>query len=450
MNHYMEFKRKVYSDLLEWKETDHGTTAALIEGARRVGKTTVAEQFGKKEYRSYILIDFSITDKAVSDLFENFSGDLDDFFMRLQFHTGKELYERQSLVIFDEIQLYPKARQMIKHLVADGRYDYIETGSLISVKKNVEDILIPSEEVSIKMYPMDFEEFLWSMGDTTTMDLVRDRFASRKPLGRYAHEAVMRQYRLYMILGGMPQVIDRYLNEKSLKNIERTKRSIIDLYRNDMMKLPQTVSSRALSVFDSIPSILSSKKKILMPSKVKKNTRMRDYSAATTWLSEAMLVNVCRCQTDPSITIGMDIDDSRIKPYLLDTGLLISLAFGNDSKSMESVYDNLLRDKLSINEGMFFENAVAQELARSGRDLVFSEFRMKGSTSLYEVDFILPGLKKICPIDVKSSNSGSHRSMDVFRERFKNRVDTPVIIHSKDLRVDGDLLYIPIYMTMLL
>ena len=370
--------------------------------------------------------------------------------MRLEFATKTTLYERQSAIVFDEVQLYPKARQMIKHLVADHRYDYIETGSLISIRENVKDILIPSEEEDLKMYPMDFEEFLWATGDQTSMDHIRYYFENRQPLGREMHEKILRQYRIYMIVGGMPQVVDTYIQEKSLKNIERSKRNIINLYRKDMPKFSKSTASRALNLFVAVPTLLSSKKKILMPSKIQEGTRLRDYESSLIWLSEAMIVNLCYCQTDPSIASGLDIDSSRVKPYLFDTGLLISLAFGKEDKFRDQVYDALLRGKLSINEGMFFENMVAQELVAQGHELIFTEFKTKESTSVYEVDFLISGLNKVSPVEVKSSESSRHKSLDVFCEKFRRRIERPVVIHSKDLREDNGILYIPIYMTMLL
>ncbi len=445
-----EFKRKIYKKLLDWKTEDDGTTAILIEGARRVGKTTVAKSFASNEYKSHILIDFSVQNKAILELFEKYSDDLDDFFIRLEFVTGTELHNRNSLIIFDEVQLFPPARQMIKRLVADRRYDYLEIGSLVSVKKNVQDILIPSEEEHIGMYPMDFEEFLWALGDETSADHIRHYYEELKPLGREMHERIMRLFRMYMIIGGMPGVVDRYVKEKSLKNIERTKKNILSLYRNDIMKIPESASSRAIRLFESVPALLSSKKKIIMPSKMQKGTRLRDYVRPLVWLSEAKILNLCRCQADPSAVTGLDVDDSRIKPYLLDTGLLISLAFGKDSGQMERVYDGLLRGKLSINEGMFFENVVAQELTAHGHDLIFTEFKTKESQSKYEIDFLLPGLDRISPIEVKSANSSQHRSLDVFCVKYRRRTERPMVIHTKDLRVDGDIVYLPAYMAMLL
>ncbi|MCQ2070325.1 MAG: ATP-binding protein [archaeon] len=444
------FKRKIYDRLLEWRREDTGSTAILIEGARRVGKTTIAKSFASNEYKSYVLLDFSIDNKAIFELFEQYSEDLDDFFMRLEVITKTKLHERDSIIIFDEVQLYPKARQMIKRLVADHRYDYLETGSLISVKKNVQNILIPSEEEHIEMYPMDFEEFLWALGDEVSADYIMRHYNRLEPMGRELHERIMRLFRTYMIVGGMPAVVDRYVNEKSLKNIERVKKNILTLYKDDIMKLPETMSSSALRLFESVPTMLSSKKKILMPSKIKTGTRMRDYTRSSIWLSEAMIVNLCRCQTDPSATAGLDINDSRVKPYLLDTGLLISLAFGNNNNLMEQTYDRLLRGKLSINEGMFFENVISQELVAHGHKLVFTEFKTKESESIYEIDFLLPGLDKVSPVEVKSSDSPRHKSLDVFCKKYHRRMERPTIVHTKDLRVDGEVVYIPAYMAMLL
>lgn len=444
------FKRKVLDCLREWKTTEKGRSAVLLEGARRVGKTTVAIQFGKLEYESYILIDFAAITNDILDLFESFSNNLDDFFIRLEVISGKKLVIRNSLIIFDEVQLYPKARQMIKRLVADGRYDYLETGSLISVRTNVKSILIPSEEYSIAMSPMDFEEFLWALGSEVDAEYIRRCYDSRTSLGRSVHELLMRRFRMYMIIGGMPQVVERFLSDNSLSGIETVKRSILKLYRSDMMKLPTSVSERALKLFDAIPSLLSSKKRFISPSKIAKGSRMRDYDRAIAWLSEAKIVNLCRRQTDPSILSGSDIDESRLKPYLLDTGLLISMSFGNDKRDMSDIYNDLLGGKLSINEGMFFENVVAQELVSQGYRLIFSEFHVKDSTKMYEIDFIIPDRGKIVPIEVKSSMSSRHTSIDRFCEKYHSRIKGPIVVHPKDLRFDGTCLYIPAYMVFAL
>ncbi len=443
------FRRKIYDQLKEWKEADDGRTAVLIEGARRVGKTTAAIEFAKQEYRSHMVIDFSSASDSLMSIFRNHSQNLDVFFQRLQLELGTALHERESIIIFDEVQFYPRARQMIKALVADHRYDYIETGSLISLHQNVKSILIPSEEHSITMHPMDFEEWLWANGDETSAAILREMFAQRTPLGLHAHASMMEKFKTYMVVGGMPQAVDAFLRTNNIMASERAKRDIIGLYAKDIMKLPGKRGERTGMLFRGIPVLLSSRKKTFTPGIILKGARSRDFSRPIEWIVKSDIAVPCKMCTDPSVAMFLTADSSKIKLYLLDTGLLVSLAFGNNRKELEDTYKALIAGKLSINEGMFFENAVAQQLTSLGYDLMFHEFRIGGS-QLYEVDFILPGTKGIVPLEAKPSASSRHKSLDLFMEKKRNRVEKAFVIHGKDLRVDGDVVYIPIYMAMFL
>ena len=339
---------------------------------------------------------------------------------------------------------------MIKYLVADGRFDYIETGSLISIRKNVVNIQIPSEERHIEMFPLDFEEFLWAQGDTVSTSILRSVFSDKEPLGKGSHRKLIDAFRTYMVVGGMPQVVDKFLTTGNFMDAEKVKRDIIDLYRLDLEKLPGNLGFRALKIFDSIPALLSAHSKVFSPGKIESKSRNRQYEGSITWLREAKLINICECVDDPSVAYGLTLNHSRFKCYFLDTGLLLSLAFGKNRKELEDTYMAMVRGKLSVNEGMFFENVVAQELKAHGHDLVFTVFRHKDVTTQYEVDFLIPGSGKISPIEVKSSASSRHKSLDVFMEKFGTRTDTAYVIHSKDLRVDGKVVYLPIYMTMFL
>lgn len=442
----MEFRRKIYDELLEWKNTSKGRSAVMVQGARRVGKSTVVERFAKEQYKSYILIDFVDADDEVRGAFINYKADFDMLFNRLQIKTGVKLYKRESAIIFDEVQAFPLAREMIKALVKDGRYDYIETGSLITVKSKIAGIRIPSEEHRVDMYPMDFEEWLWANGDDLTADMLRMFLEKREPLGDSTHRAMLKRYIEYMIIGGMPQVVSAYLENRDIMEAEGIKKDIIKLYRDDIHKLPGTVVERALNLFNSVPAMLSSPHKVLSPSKAEKGTRKRDYDGAIEWLCDAMIFNRCRCSSDPGAAIALSEDVNRVKCYFLDTGLLMSLAFQNDKDGLREAYGLLIDGKLSINKGMLFENMVAQELVCRGYDLWFTEFEKKGSKRKYEVDFILPSRAGMLPMEVKSGKSAMHSSLDKLMERYGNRIGEAFVIHSKDLRVDGNIVYVPIYM----
>ena len=442
----MEFKRKIYNELLDWKATSKGRSALMLQGARRVGKSTIVERFAKDQYKSYIMIDFVETDDEMRRIFAEYRTDLDMLFNRIQLKTGIRLYERDSAIIFDEVQAFPLAREMIKSLVKDNRYDYIETGSLITVKSKVAGIRVPSEEHKIRMYPMDFEEWLWANGDDVTADMLKAFMEKAESLGESAHRAMLRKYTEYMIIGGMPQVASAYLERHDLMEAEYIKRDILDLYRDDIHKIPGVSMERALALFNSLPAILSSPHKVLSPTKIKKGSRKREYDSAVEWLCDAMIFNRCRCSSDPGVAIGLSEDIGRVKCYLLDTGLLISLAFQNDKKGLAETYGLLMDGKLSINKGMLFENMVAQELVCMGCDLWFTEFEKKGSKRKYEVDFILPGRTGIVPMEVKSGKSTPHSSLDKLMEKYAERIEKAFVIHSKDVRKDGGVEYVPIYM----
>ncbi len=442
------FKRKIYDELLRWKETYNGTKALRVEGARRVGKTTIVEEFARREYDSYILIDFSKGDAVTRDIIANRSMDLDVFFLHIQALYGTDLHRRRSLIVFDEVQLFPPARQMIKHLVADGRYDYIETGSLLSIRQNGEAILVPSGERVGQMHPMDFEEFLWARGDTRTVPMLRDAFDRRAPLGFEMHRRVMELYTMYMLVGGMPESVDALLSTGSYSGAEDAKREILDVYDND---LPKTRGgTKAKGVFDRIPSMLSKHGKSFKPGDVRRGSKTRDYLDAVVWLRESGMVNVCCRCTDPGPAPDMTLDEMSFKIYMADTGLLFTKAFESNGMDRGEIYRMMIEGKMNVNGGMFFENAVAQELTALGYRLAFSRFETAESENSQEVDFLITGADGGLPVEVKSGDSSRHRSLDRFLRKYSEVADSAVVIHGKDLRVDGNVLYIPIYMTMFL
>lgn len=443
------FKRKIWERLAEWKRDFSRDYALLIEGARRVGKTTAVREFAAANYRSYILIDFS-KDRESMKLFRDCMNDLDGLFLRLQSAYGTELYVRDSLIIMDEVQFCPQARQAIKHLVADGRYDYIETGSLISVKRNVRQILIPSEEMAVEMFPMDFEEYLWAKGDTVTAGLIRECFRKKQSLGQAAHRKIMGEYAEYMLVGGMPQAVDALLEYNSFSRVEKVKRGILDLYVKDAAKTEESGSLLASMTLQNVPSMLSKHEKRFMPSAVRRGSRIRDFRTSIAWLAGSKTVNICYRSTDPSPALGLNLDEDVFKLYMADTGLLFTAAFRANIGDADEICSAMLKGKLSINEGMFFENQAAQELKASGHDLVYGRFYAEGTSRVQEIDFILASAGRLIPIEVKSSVSGKHVSLDRFMEKYRKWVKEAYVIHTKDLRVDGNVVYIPIYMTMCL
>ncbi|HIW01740.1 MAG TPA: DUF4143 domain-containing protein [Candidatus Protoclostridium stercorigallinarum] len=447
----MVLRRKMYDKLLEWKRMSAGKTALLIDGARRVGKSFVAEEFAKNEYESYILIDFARASGEVKDLFAHDTDDLEMFFRKLSLYYSVALYERRSLIIFDEVQQYPPARQFIKYLVADGRYDYIETGSLIRLKKNVRDIVIPSEEEHLEMFPMDFEEFLWAAGDETTIPVLKDFFEKRMPLGDAVHRKVMNLFKQYMLVGGMPQSVLAYLPDKDFERSDRVKRNILTLYREDVSKFAEGYEDRVFAIFDNIPAQLSKKEKKFKVSALKKAARFRTFKDAFLWLNEAMIVNNCYNVTDPSAGLALSAEESTFKCYMGDTGLLVTLAFMDMPYAQNELYRAVLFDKMSINEGMLTENIVAQLLRSRGRKLYFySRSDAAHRENHMEIDFLISENKKIAPIEVKSSQYRQHVSLDKFMAKFKGRYSQAYILYTKDLAMKNGILHLPVYMAMFL
>jgi predicted AAA+ superfamily ATPase len=402
-------KRKIYDKLLEWKRDDSGRTALLIDGARRVGKSYIVEEFAKAEYKSYIIIDFNSASDDTLDLFRNYLNDLDTFFMYLSGYYNVKLFKHESLIIFDEVQLFPRARAAIKYLVADGRFDYIETGSIVSIKKNVKDIVIPSEERHIKMYPMDFEEFLWAIGNETLLPILSKHFTEMKPLGQAIHRKSMDVFRQYLIIGGMPQAISEYLSTGDFDRVDQIKRNILTLYRSDISKHAEGYEMKAVGIFDEIPAQLRKPEKKFKLASIKKEARFRDYEDALFWLDDAMIINTCYNSSEPSIGLKLNMDRLTLKCYFADTGLLISHAFDEKGIVSEELYKKLLFGKLEVNKGMIIENIVAQMLVASGHKLYFySNPSRNDRGSRMEIDFLIAKSKisdrhNISPIEVKSS-----------------------------------------------
>lgn len=437
------FRRKIYDEIMEWKRNRSDKYALLIKGARRVGKSTVAEEFAKNEFRSYILIDFAHTSKAIMDLFDD-TYDLDFFFLQLQQFTGTRLYEHESVIIFDEVQLFPKARQAIKYLVADGRYSYIETGSLLSIRKNTRDILIPSEEHKISMYPMDFEEFLWAIGDDITADTIRLLLQKKKPAGNAMHRNLMRIFRLYMLIGGMPQAIETYLEHNYLQSVDETKREIIDLYEEDFIKIDGTGLSG--DIFDSIPASLSSNTSRYVLSNARAGIRSETVRELIPDMLSSYTVNIGYHANNPAIGMSLEKDIGRYKLFTSDTGLFITLVYKDKNYTENVIYNKLLSDKLDTNLGYIYENCVAQMLTAKGYNLFYYTMPSVSSNHLYEIDFLISVGDKICPIEVKSGNYRNHKSLDVFCDTFSNRIKDRYVVHTKDYKWENGIHYIPVYM----
>ena len=417
--------------------------ALLIKGARRVGKSTVAAEFAKNEFRSYILIDFAHTSKAIMDLFDD-TYDLDFFFLQLQQFTGTRLYEHESVIIFDEVQLFPKARQAIKYLVADGRYSYIETGSLLSIRKNTRDILIPSEEHKISMYPMDFEEFLWAIGDDITADTIRLLLQKKKPAGNAMHRNLMRIFRLYMLIGGMPQAIETYLEHNYLQSVDETKREIVDLYEEDFIKIDGT--GLAGDIFDSIPASLSSNTSRYVLSNARAGIRSETVRELIPDMLSSYTVNIGYHANNPAIGMSLEKDIGRYKLFTSDTGLFITLVYKDKNYTENVIYNKLLSDKLDTNLSYIYENCVAQMLTAKGHNLFYYTMPRLSSNHLYEIDFLISVGDKICPIEVKSGNYRNHKSLDVFCDTFSNRIKDRYVVHTKDYKWENGIHYIPVYM----
>lgn len=449
-------RRKIYQDLLLWKEKRSQKEALLIDGARRVGKSWIVEEFAKNEYESYIMIDFTNTTQAIRSLFTDYAGQLDSFFMHLMLETGVKLHERKSLIIFDEIQKYPIAREAIKYLVKDGRYDYIETGSLMSINANVKNINIPSEEHRIDMYPMDLEEFLWALGDDMMMDYVKECFANRKPLGLSLHRKMMEYMRLYMIVGGMPQAVKDWVETKDFDEVDRTKRNILSLYRSDISKYASGQEARVTKIFDTIPSQLQKHEKKFKLSALGKGTRGRNVETAFFWLDESRVVNTCFAATEPTVGLEMRADECSRKIYMADTGLLISHAFSEAKIRAEELYRKLMHDKLELNKGMLVENIVAQMLRAAGHNLYFfSSYSKTDASERMEIDFLVPKVilsnrHNIHPIEVKSTTRYTLTSLKRFAQKYSSAIAEPIVLHTADVKVEDGIVYLPLYMAALL
>lgn len=448
-------KRKIYDSIRKWKE-ENGRTALLIDGARRVGKSYIAQEFAKKEYKSYILIDFNRAPAEITDLFVHYLNDLNMFFLYLSNFYGVKLYERESLIIFDEVQLFPKARAAIKYLVEDRRYDYIETGSLMTIKKNVADIVIPSEERHMKMYPLDFEEFLWALDNDTLMDFIRLCFEGKKPMGQVLHRKAMDYFRQYLIVGGMPQAVKTYRDSHDFDQVDRVKRDILELYRADIIKHAEGYQMKVAQIFDDIPAQLQKHDTKFKFSSLKKEARFREYEDALFWLSDAMITNICYNSTAPNIGLKLNMDRMTLKCYMADTGLLISHAFDENGLVSEEIYKKLLFDKLEVNKGMIMENIVAQMLTASGHKLYFYSNPSREDVSLrMEIDFLTAKSKisnrhNISPIEVKSSKNYTLTSLRKFKEKYKEQLHIPYVLHSNDLKEEDGILFLPLYMTPLI
>ncbi len=450
----MIFKRKVYEKLLKWKELSAGQSAVLLEGARRIGKSTIVEEFAKNEYDDYLILDFARESQDVRNNFVENMSDLDTFFRNLFLLKGKSLQGKKCVIIFDEVQLFPIARQSIKYLVADGRFEYIETGSLISIRKNVKDILIPSEEYRIKMYPMDFEEYLWALGDTVTVPVIQDAFVRRKALGDAIHRKIMKNFRTYMAVGGMPQAVEALVNGRTFEQIDFIKRNILNLYEEDLAKYDEENKEKASIIYRTIPEQLENKNSHFKFSMVDKSARYQNYVDAVSFIAESMIGNECINVTKPEVVLELFADRSNFKLYMGDTGLLVTQIMKNREETDEDLYKALIIDKLGINQGMIMENMVAQMLRAAGHELYFHEYMYMPEEAAkekkYEIDFMTVKKKKICPIEVKSSNYMSHKSFDYLIQKYQLKMEDRYIIYTKDLKFEDGIMYIPIYMTMFL
>lgn len=448
--------RKIYDKLLEWKQNRQGKTAVLVEGARRVGKSYIVKKFAEENYKSYILLDFNNVSEEVKDLFYNNLSDLNQFFQYLTILTGTELFERESIIIFDEVQMFPKARSAIKYLVEDGRYDYVETGSLVSIKENVQDIVIPSEEERISLNPMDFEEYLLATNQKDLISTIKNAYNELESLPNSIHRKAMEAFREYVIVGGMPQAVETYIKTKDFNEVDRVKRNILNLYRDDIAKNAPRYSLKVRNIFDTIPSELQKNEKKFSLSSLDKNARLRDYEEAIFWLVDADIVNPCFKATEPNIGLKLNTDISSFKIYMADTGLLISHAFDENGLVKEEVYKKILLDKLEFNAGMIIENVVAQMLKASGHKLYFySSYDRNNSDDNIEIDFLIQKPKitsrnNISPIEVKSGKNYTTVSLNKFKDKYKGRLNKSYIIHPSNLKVEEDVIYLPIYMTMFL
>ena len=441
------FRRKIYEKMLRWKEERDGSTALLIQGARRVGKSTIAEEFAKKEYESYLMIDFIEAPQSVKDLFDDIS-DIDKILFNLQFQYNVKLKERKSVIIFDEVQNCPKARQAIRKLVKDHRYDYIETGSLISIKKNIKDIRIPSEETRITLYPMDYEEFRMALGDTVSIDMTREVFESKKSLGDGVVRNIMRNFRLYMLVGGMPQAVNAYIQTNNLSTVDSIKREIIELYAEDFRKIDPT--GKATRMFYSIPGQLSKNSSRYQVSSVYQNGKKDRLEEFLQDMEDSQVVLCARHADDPNVGLSLHANNNLYKLFLADTGLFITLAFWDKDVTENAIYQKLLSNKLSADLGYVYENIVAQTLKAAGHELYYHTWPTESGKHNYEIDFVISKGNKICPLEVKSSGYRTHASLDAFQKKYSDRILNRYLIYTKDLRKDTDVIMLPIFMTMFL
>lgn len=440
------FKRKIYDEMLVWKSESAGESALLIEGPRRVGKSTIVRSFAQNEYRSYIIIDFAKASREEKRLFNDIS-DLDYFFTRLKLLKGVSLYERESVIIFDEVQQYPIARQAIKYLVEDGRYDYIETGSLISIHKNVDNIVIPSEEEAISMYPMDYEEFRWALGDTETIPLLKEMLGKKKALGDDVNRKLLRDYRLYMLVGGMPQAVSKYIETLDLMKVDKVKRSILRIYEQDFHKLDKT--DKAKAIFKAIPSELNKNSTRYQMTTVLGKVSGDSVRGIVEMIEDSKTVNIAYHSNDPNVGMELTSDKSSYKMYICDTGLFVTLAFWDKKFTDNVIYQKLLNDKLDANLGYVYENAVAQALVSSGNKLFYYTW-LDENKHIFEVDFLLSRGTKLWPLEVKSAGYNTHKSLDMFCKKYSSRINNRYLVYTKDLRKDGEVTMIPVYMVGLL
>ncbi len=449
-------RRKFYDEMLNWKRTSNGRTALMIDGARRVGKSYIAEEFAKREYEDYLLIDFSKVKPKVKRYFDEYLDDLDTFFMYLFTEYKVNLPRNRSVIIFDEVQKFPRAREAIKHLVKDGRYHYIETGSLISINKNVKDIVIPSEERRLPLYPMDFEEFLWALGNETAMSLIARRFAERQAVGADMNRSLMDLFRQYLVVGGMPQAVEEFVATHDLGQVDSIKRDILSLYRADIHKYGGALRHKILALFNAIPSELSRHEKKFVLADVETGARTRDYESAFEWLKEAMTVNVAYAASEPNVGFKLNADRSSLKCYLADTGLLVSMAFDESRLLSEDIHNRILSDRIELNEGMLVENAVAQMLLAAGHlPYFYSNVDRKDAASRMEIDFLLDKSTlarrhNVSPVEVKGGTNLTHSSLDKFREKFKANLAEAFLLSERDVKVERGITYLPLYMTPLL
>lgn len=441
------FKRKLYDKMLQWKKERNGSTALLIKGARRVGKSTLAEEFAKNEYESYIMIDFTEAPQDVRDLFNDIS-DLDTLLFQLQFHYQKRLTPKKSVIIFDEVQDCPKARQAIRKLVTDGRYDYIETGSLISIKKNIQNIRIPSEETRLTLYPMDYEEFRWALGDEVTIEMLHEAFEAKRQFGDGLTRKLMRDFRLYMLVGGMPQAVNAYLESNNLCIVDAVKREIIELYADDFRKIDPT--GKTTRMFYAIPGQLSNNASRYQISSVIEKGKQDRIEELLQDMEDSQVVLFSHHANNPNVGLSMHEDLGKYKMFMNDTGLFITLAFWDKDVTENVIYQKLLSDKLSADLGYVYENAVAQMLKAASNELFYHTWPTESGKHNYEIDFLLSRGNKLCPIEVKSSGYKTHASLDAFSKKFSNRILHRYLVYTKDMRKDADIQLLPVFMTMFL